>query len=94
MMKVCKFQKCFYFRLEKSCFILINFDGSISGEMGDNLEFVQLGTDFTPLKLAARGDGNCVIGTNSTSNHVVKCWGMSLGSCFCGHHAISANCFR
>ena len=43
--------------------------------MGDSLPTVALGDDFIPHSIASGGYHSCVIGSNSTSNYVVKCWG-------------------
>lgn len=45
--------------------------GDNSGEMGDNLPYVDLGTGITPKTITASGDHTCVIFTNSK----LKCWG-------------------
>ena len=50
--------------------------GDEENELGDYLQTVDLGANFVPHKLAAGGYHNCVIGSNVTSNHSVKCWGM------------------
>ena len=45
--------------------------GDNSGEMGDNIDAIQLGDDFIPLKLVAGVDFNCVLSISNT----IKCWG-------------------
>lgn len=45
--------------------------GDNTGEMGDSLPYVDLGSGRTVKKIAAHGNGNCVI----LDNDVLKCWG-------------------
>ena len=48
--------------------------GNEAGEMGDNLEFTDLGTNLTAKAIAAGNEHTCAI----LSNDKVKCWGYSI----------------
>ena len=45
--------------------------GDESNEMGDNLEVVQLGDNFTPSQVVAGLQFNCALSNQSA----IKCWG-------------------
>ena len=47
------------------------FIGDESGEMGDSLQDVDLGTDFVVSELVAGNYHNCALSTNLE----LKCWG-------------------
>ncbi len=55
----------------KSPFIILNDVGDGSGEMGDNLHVVDLGTGRTAIAISAGDSHNCAILDNAS----VKCWG-------------------
>lgn len=50
-----------------------NARGDSSGEMGDNLPAVKLGTGLTVSAISANGDASCAL----LANGAVKCWGMN-----------------
>ena len=48
--------------------------GDGANEMGDNLQQIELGSDFTPARLESDTYHTCVV---SDANQL-KCWGMTL----------------
>lgn len=48
-------------------------------EMGDYLDEVQLGDNFTPIHLTAGGYFNCAV----SLQHTIKCWGQLSHLCEC-----------
>ena len=51
--------------------------GDEPDEMGDYLDAVQLGTNFTPIHLTAGGDFNCALSLEKA----IKCWGELSALC-------------
>ena len=52
--------------------------GDESNEMGDYLDFVEFGDNFTPIHLTAGYTFNCAL----SSENAIKCWG-ELSICIC-----------
>ena len=52
-----------------------NNRGDESGEMGDDLPYVDLGSGFTVSQIACGNWHTCALSTN----HTVKCWGANSG---------------